>query len=356
VAKRFGSYLAVESISFDMEPGEIVSLLGPSGCGKTTTLRIIAGFERQTSGQVYLGSEEVTDRKVYERNIGLVFQDYALFPHMTVFENVAYGLRQRRWDKKDITRRAGEMLELVRLESKANNKPSQLSGGQQQRVALARALATKPVVMLLDEPLSALDAKLREELRNDLKSILRAAGTATVIVTHDQTEAMGMSDRIIVMARGKVVQQGTPDEIYNAPNSRYVAEFVGRANIFSPAGAAQLVDGAWQLPLSGGLSVSVSASKAEVDGCKGVCVRAERIKIVSLEDAGAGSLKSEFQNVFAATVKDVTPLGGETEIRILVDGGLEVLAVQHSKAGRMVKPGEKIIAMFSPRDCVLIAR
>lgn len=349
VGKRFGAYTVLESISLNIRPGEIVSLLGPSGCGKTTTLRVIAGFEHQSSGQVFLGNDEVSGRKVYERNIGLVFQDYALFPHMTVFDNVAYGLRQRGWKKADIDPRVRELLELVRLGDKISSKPSQLSGGQQQRIALARALAAKPVVMLLDEPLSALDAKLREELRGDLKAILRAAGTATMIVTHDQAEAMGMSDRIIVMAGGKIVQQGTPEQIYEAPNSRYIAEFVGRANIFVPVGPAQPDGKFWRIPLAGGLHLTVAGTAAELAACTSICVRPQRIKLTSEKPADL-----DCSNALKATVKDITQLGGDTEIRVQFDGGVEALVVEHSRPGHAHRIGHSMWAVFAQRECIII--
>ncbi|MGE0008722.1 MAG: ABC transporter ATP-binding protein, partial [Parvibaculaceae bacterium] len=273
----------------------------------------------------------------------------ALFPHMTVFDNVAYGLRQGGWRKADIAARVRELLELVRLTEKFDRKPGELSGGQQQRIALARALARKPVVMLLDEPLSALDAKLREDLRSDLKAILRTAGTATVIVTHDQAEAMGMSDRIIVMAGGRIVQEGAPEEIYDAPNGRYVAEFIGRANIFQPAGRMCPDGDGWKIPLANGLKLSVTGSAEEIEACRFICVRPERIKLT----AGASG-NPDTANSFAARVMDVTHLGGETEVRIVLDGGIDVLVVEHSSPGKTWRVGEVVAMAFSRQDCILL--
>ena len=232
VGKSFGAFTAVDGISFSAAAGETVALLGPSGCGKTTTLRLIAGFEEPDKGTIEISGESMAGKRPYERNVGLLFQHYALFPHMTVQENIAYGLKHRGWPKAEIADRVAEMLRLVQLESFADRRPRQMSGGQQQRVALARVLATKPKLVLLDEPLSALDAKLREELRVELKQILTAVGSTTIVVTHDQDEAMSLADRIIVMNRGRIEQQGAPDEIYSRPATSFVATFIGRTNWF----------------------------------------------------------------------------------------------------------------------------
>jgi ABC-type spermidine/putrescine transport systems, ATPase components len=207
-------------------------LLGPSGCGKTTTLRLISGFEDPEEGVIEIAGESMVGKRPYERNVGLLFQHYALFPHMTVAENVGYGLKHRRWPKAEIGDRIAEMLRLVQLQGFDGRRPGQMSGGQQQRVALARVLATGPKLVLLDEPLSALDAKLREELRLELKQILTSVGSTTIVVTHDQDEAMSLADRIIIMNRGRIEQQGTPDEIYMRPRTAFVAAFIGRTNWF----------------------------------------------------------------------------------------------------------------------------
>jgi len=230
--KRFGSIIAVDDVSFKVRGGQIISLLGPSGCGKTTTLRLIAGFETPESGSILIFGKDVKGTRPYERNVGLLFQDYALFPHMTVEENIRFGMHHRKMEKKLIPKRMSEMLDLVNLNGLQKRRPGQLSGGQQQRVALARALAIRPEVMLLDEPLSALDAKLRQELRVELKAILSAVNTTTIVVTHDQVEAMSLAERVIVMNRGKIIQQGTPTEIYANPQNKFVAEFIGRSNWF----------------------------------------------------------------------------------------------------------------------------
>ncbi|ASJ00448.1 ABC transporter ATP-binding protein [Thermococcus gorgonarius] len=225
---REGFTLSIPKL--EVRDGELLTLLGPSGCGKTTTLRIIAGLEK-AEGRVFFGEEDVTGKEPYERNIGLVFQDYALFPHMTVFDNVAFGLKLRKLPRNEIERRVREVLEVVGLEGMEKRYPEQLSGGQQQRVALARALVIEPLVLLLDEPLSNLDAKIRERLRREIRRIQRETGTTTVYVTHDQEEAMAISDRIAVMNAGKILQLGEPLELYYHPKSEFVAKFLGKANL-----------------------------------------------------------------------------------------------------------------------------
>ncbi|MDV3103404.1 ABC transporter ATP-binding protein [Thermococcus waiotapuensis] len=225
---REGFTLSIPEL--EVRDGELLTILGPSGCGKTTTLRIIAGLEK-AEGRVFFGGEDVTDKEPYERNIGLVFQDYALFPHMTVFENVAFGLKLRKLPGDEIERRVREVLELVGLEGMEKRYPEQLSGGQQQRVALARALVIEPLVLLLDEPLSNLDARIRERLRREIRRIQRETGTTAVYVTHDQEEAMAISDRIAVMNAGRILQVGEPLELYYRPKSEFVARFLGKANL-----------------------------------------------------------------------------------------------------------------------------
>jgi len=221
---------AVHEVSLDIEKGELVTLLGPSGCGKTTTLRIIAGFEFPTTGKIILDGQEINSLPPHKREMSMVFQSYAIFPHLTVFENIAYGLNVKRLSKSVIKERVNKVLELVHLEGYGDRAPTQLSGGQQQRVALARALIMEPKVLLMDEPLSNLDAKLREEMRTEIRRIQKEMNITSVYVTHDQIEAMTLSDRIVVMNQGMIEQIGTPVEVYRVPNSRFVADFIGRAN------------------------------------------------------------------------------------------------------------------------------
>ena len=232
ITKKFGDFVAVDDVTLDIYPKEIFCLLGGSGCGKTTLLRMLAGFERPTSGKVYIDGVDVTNMPPYEQAVNMMFQSYALFPHMTVEQNVAFGLKQMRVIKPEITRRVGEMLDMVKLGQFVKRKPHQLSGGQRQRVALARALVTKPKLLLLDEPLAALDKKLREHTQFELISIQETLGVTFIVVTHDQEEAMTLSTRIGVMNHGEIVQVGTPSEIYEYPNSRFVTEFIGSVNMF----------------------------------------------------------------------------------------------------------------------------
>ena len=231
VAKRFGDYVAVESADFDIGEGEFFSMLGPSGCGKTTTLRMIAGFEQPTAGRILLDGEDVSKVPPYKRNVNTVFQNYALFPHMSVFDNIAFGLRNSKAKEDVVKKRVDELLEIVRLPEFAQRRPNQLSGGQQQRIALARALVNLPKALLLDEPLGALDLKLRQVMQLELKRIQREVGITFIFVTHDQEEALTMSDRIAVMTQGRTDQIGTPTEIYNRPATAFVAGFIGTANL-----------------------------------------------------------------------------------------------------------------------------
>jgi putrescine transport system ATP-binding protein len=232
LSKRFDSVLAVDDVSLDIGKGEIFALLGSSGCGKSTLLRMLAGFESPSSGQIFLGGQDISLLPTYERPINMMFQSYALFPHLTVWDNIAFGLRRMGMDKDAMAERVTAMLELVQLQKFASRKPHQLSGGQQQRVALARSLARKPQLLLLDEPLGALDKKLREQTQFELVNIIESIGVTCVMVTHDQEEAMTMASRIAVMSQGRILQLGSPTEIYEAPNCRFVADFIGNINLF----------------------------------------------------------------------------------------------------------------------------
>jgi ABC-type Fe3+/spermidine/putrescine transport system ATPase subunit len=230
VSKEFPTHVAVRDLNLDVERGCLFALLGPSGCGKTTTLRLVAGFEQPTRGQVLLNGEDIAHRKPYERNVSTVFQNYALFPHLTAWENVAFGLRRKGTAGAEAARRVREVLELVRMETKADRKPARLSGGEKQRIALARSLVLEPEILLLDEPLSALDPNLRKQVRLELKALQRRVGITFVMVTHDQEEAMAMADVIAVMHQGRLEQVGTPEEIYLRPKTRFVAGFLGAVN------------------------------------------------------------------------------------------------------------------------------
>ncbi len=346
VRKSFGSIAAVDGISFAAEAGETVALLGPSGCGKTTTLRLIAGFEEPDAGVIEIGAESVIGKRPYERNVGLLFQHYALFPHMSVGENIAYGLKQRAFPKADIAARVTEMLRLVQLEGVADRRPRQLSGGQQQRIALARVLATKPKLVLLDEPLSALDAKLREELGAELKQILSSVGSTTLVVTHDQDEAMSLADRIIVMNRGRIDQQGAPSDIYTHPATRFVAGFMGRSNWLD--GTLKLGKGSFATVLSAGAVLSATAQGIADDTPVSLGIRPERITII-----GAGvTAPAMGANQFAGQVLQARYMGAEIHYQIgTAIGPLVVVA-----ASTRTKPfdkGAKVKISFCAEDCIV---
>jgi putative spermidine/putrescine transport system ATP-binding protein len=311
VQKTFpGGTVAVEDFNLDAVRGEFVSFLGPSGCGKTTTLRMIAGFEKPTAGTIVVDGTDITYRAPNQRNVGMVFQSYALFPNMSVADNIGFGLKVRKRPKAEITKRVGELLELIHLEGRADRFPWQISGGQQQRVALARALAIEPQVLLLDEPLSALDAKIRIVLRKEIRAIQRQLGITTVYVTHDQEEALSLSDRVVVMSDGRVEQIGTPSEIYNFPNTAFVASFVGTLNLVT----AGVVDApAGRLSIDGQqVKTSKAVTDAGADGRVTLAVRPEGIELGEGE-ASANRLKG--------TIEDINFLGSIVRIRVKVGDG-----------------------------------
>ncbi len=339
--KKFAHTTAVEHFQLEVTRGEFVSLLGPSGCGKTTTLRIIAGFESPSSGAIRLDGVDITRRPPNQRNVGMVFQAYALFPNMTVAENVGFGLRVAKKPAAEIKRRVDEMLNLIKLPALGNRYPYQLSGGQQQRVALARALAIQPQVLLLDEPLSALDAQIRVSLRNEIRSIQRELGITTIYVTHDQEEALSLSDRIVVMNEGRVEQIGTPFEIYNFPRTSFVASFVGTLNILrgqvaDPARGKIVVDGQ-EIIASRGLE------HARVGD---VCSVALRPEIVSLGEV------AEDGNRMQGTVEDVNFLGSIVRIRVRYKDNAISLDTFNNPRLLLPQLGQVLTVSF-PSDAVL---
>jgi putative spermidine/putrescine transport system ATP-binding protein len=307
ISKQFSGTTVVRDFNLEVEKGEFVSFLGPSGCGKTTTLRMIAGFEVPTTGQVTIDDANITGMAPNQRNVGMVFQAYALFPNMTVAQNIGYGLRIRRESKSVIKKRVDEMIALIHLEQKGNSYPYQLSGGQQQRVALARALANQPQVLLLDEPLSALDAKIRVSLRAEIRAIQRKLGITAIYVTHDQEEALSISDRIVVMYEGKIEQVGTPFEIYNFPQTAFVASFVGTLN----TATAEVVDPVKQLLKIDGVQLQAAEG---LDGMqKGdkvtIAIRPERFNFIAQERKA---------NVLNCQIENITFLGSVVRIQVLV--------------------------------------
>ena len=350
VSKRYGSTPAVSDVSFSVQRGQILALLGPSGCGKTTILRMVAGFVAPDEGTIAIGGRTMDGVRPHERNVGLVFQDYALFPHLTVEDNIAYGLRQRGGAKDVIASRVAEMLALVRLEGFADRKPGSLSGGQQQRVALARAMAVTPEVMLLDEPLSALDAKLRQQLRFELKEILLAAHCTTLIVTHDQEEAMSLADEIVVMDHGRILQQGNAAGIYHAPSSRAVAEFIGRTNWFDGRPGAPVSPLLREfLTEEGRFSVSAEAL-ARNPSAKSFCVRPERLRILA-----GDPLAEEGLNLLRGTLLSTTCLGSEIHHAVALESGRTVICIEQNRDQAIPAQGTPLSVAFRPADCIFTA-
>jgi ABC-type Fe3+/spermidine/putrescine transport system ATPase subunit len=338
--KSFGDQRAVDEISLVVPEGEIVALLGPSGCGKTTTLRMIAGFERPSAGIVRLDGRDVTEQRPNQRGIGLVFQDYALFPHMTVAQNIDYGMRQQRVPPAERAERRTALMGLVRLDGLEARRPAQLSGGQQQRVALARALAVRPRLLLLDEPLSNLDARLREALRGELRDILRAAGTTALVVTHAQDEAMALADRIVVMNRGRIEQAGAPETLYGEPATRFVAEFIGRSLWFS---GALLPDAPGRFRTIEGIELAVTG---DAGAPCGVSIRPERVRLA----AGPGDV-----NRLPATVERVAFFGAELHYGLRLAGGRAIELVLSAALPDRPQPGQALTLCIDPADCRLTA-
>ncbi len=350
IQKRFGDVAAVHDFNLDAQKGEFVSFLGPSGCGKTTTLRMIAGFEKPTDGTITIDGQDITYRPPNRRNVGMVFQSYALFPNMSVAGNIGFGLKVRKRSKADIDKRVGELLDLIHLEGRGDRYPWQLSGGQQQRVALARALAIEPQVLLLDEPLSALDAKIRIVLRKEIRSIQRQLGITTVYVTHDQEEALSLSDRVVVMSDGRIEQIGTPSEIYNFPSTAFVASFVGTLNLVN----ALVVD-----PGSGRLSIDgqeVRTSKAVTDAGAGDRVTlAVRPEGIALGEGEPGT------NRLHGAVEDINFLGSIVRIRIRLgdkkgDEEPTVISLDAFNEPHLRLPAvdESVTVSFPPEACFVL--
>ncbi len=341
VSKVFGAAVAVEDFNLDVEKGEFVSFLGPSGCGKTTTLRMIAGFELPSSGVVKLDGEDITNKSPNQRNVGMVFQSYALFPNMTIGQNVGFGLQVRNQEKAFIKNRVAEMLALVHLEKHIDKYPYQLSGGQQQRIALARALAISPRVLLLDEPLSALDAKIRVELRLEIRRIQQATNITTVYVTHDQEEALSLSDRVVVMSQGRMEQVGSPVQIYNYPATEFVANFVGQLNLL-PVTDVDLAQATCNLA---GQTVQFDHSSERMLSDKPrLAVRPEEVQI------GAG----EGRNGLTGTVASVLFLGAVVRLRVNVGGVLFSTDLFNERSATLPRAGDEVLISFPIHSCWLM--
>jgi spermidine/putrescine transport system ATP-binding protein len=350
VAKRFGEVTAVDEVSLDIAAGEFFSLLGPSGCGKTTTLRMIGGFELPSSGRILLRDRDVTRDPPDKRAVNMVFQHYALFPHLTVGDNIAFGPKRQGLPKDEIRRRIGEGLALVRLEGYEKRKPNQLSGGQQQRVALARALANRPNVLLLDEPLGALDLKLRRQLQVELKRIQSEVGITFVYVTHDQEEALTMSDRIAVMNAGRVEQLGTPEELYERPRTRFVADFIGTSNFLS--GAIESVEGLTAVVRLAGGDRCVTAIERGlgVGHAVELSVRPETVILRALHGAGPTGAVGTIN----ATVEQAAYLGGNIQYLVRSPSGLSLTALAPTSGDR-IPVGDGVEVTWSPGDALVLA-
>jgi len=342
ISKSYAGMAAVTGFELAVERGEFVSFLGPSGCGKTTTLRMIAGFEIPTTGSVKVDGEDLTTRPPNQRQVGMVFQSYALFPNMTVAQNIGFGLRIARRPKAEIEARAAEMLGLIRMSDFGKRYPYQLSGGQQQRVALARALSIQPRVLLLDEPLSALDAKIRVELRSEIRRIQQELGITTIYVTHDQEEALSLSDRVVVMSQGHMEQVGTPFEIYNFPKTGFVASFVGTLNQLR----CRVADAGQGMLVFDGQQISLSSPVAHSNG-------ADVVMMLRPEELHLG--ESGGNNRLRGTVQSVTFLGAIVRVRVRLGDYDLTLDLLNERTLRLPKVGEQQILSFPPHACWVMA-
>jgi spermidine/putrescine transport system ATP-binding protein len=337
VTKRFDDVVAVDDVSLEIAPGSFFALLGPSGCGKTTSLRMIGGFEEPTAGTIYLGAEPVTGKPPYKRDVNTVFQSYALFPHLSIFENVAFGLRRRGLRGQEVRGRVTEILRLVGLSGMEKRKPRQLSGGQQQRIALARALVNRPRVLLLDEPLGALDLKLRKQMQLELKAIQHDVGITFVHVTHDQDEAMTMADTIAVMNQGRIEQFGPPAELYERPQTAFVAGFLGISNMLPGT-----VEGADAIRLVNG-----SLVRARVDGKTGRVAAGVRPEKITIGDGGANTLEG--------TVRETAYIGVATQLVVDTAAGQVQVFAQNIDAGaRVPPPGSNVTLSWSPDSTFVV--
>lgn len=349
VSKRFGSHEALKDASFSIKAGEFMTFLGPSGCGKTTCLRLISGFDTPTSGRIFIDGKDVTFDPPYRRNVNQVFQNYALFPHLTIYENIAFGLLMKRIAPPDITRRVQRVLEMTALGDFVNRKPAQLSGGQRQRVALARAIVCEPKVLLLDEPLSALDAKLRTQMRTELKQLQKKLGITFIYVTHDQEEALTMSDRVAVINAGRVEQIGTVSEIYYKPATRFVASFIGDTNIVE----AQILSsdsGMLRCRLEGGLELHVRRQESHASAKILLSLRPEKIRLHRIDPGGVNSFSCQVaMEVFRGAVDELT---------LTAQGNLQLGAIlaNDGNAGTDFHEGDQVFASIQPEDIHIVAK
>jgi putative spermidine/putrescine transport system ATP-binding protein len=342
IVKRFEDVVAVDDISLDIEKGEFITLLGPSGSGKTTTLMLIAGFETPTCGNIFIEDQLMTYKPPFKRNIGMVFQNYALFPHMTVFENVAFPLRERRVQRKEISKRVEDILDLVELRGFGNRYPKQLSGGQQQRVALARALVYNPPVLLMDEPLGALDKKLRENMQLEITNLQKSLRLTVIYVTHDQTEALTMSDRIAVINLGKIEQLDCPKELYERPANQFVADFIGETNLINLKTVTQK-DDRIELITVKDMRIFVSNRFWCDDNSLSVAIRPEKISFRECSNEGCYT--------YNGIIKDVIYLGDEMKYKVLVENRELLIVTQKSgAASKAYSAGDRVLLFWRDED------
>ncbi len=348
IEKRYGSVVAVDGVSLDIAPGQFVTLLGPSGSGKTTTLMMLAGFEIPTAGEIYVDDDPIAAVPPYRRNIGMVFQNYALFPHMTVGENIAFPLQMRKMSRAEITRQTTEVLQLVGLPGYEGRYPRQLSGGQQQRVAVARALVFNPRVLLMDEPLGALDKQLREHLQLEIKALHEQLGVTTIYVTHDQEEALIMSDRIAVMNDGRIEQCGLPTELYDEPSTRFVASFIGESNFID--GVVDHLDGTTACVEAPGIGKLRAPARAGLAAGAPVAITVRPEKIIADENGLAPDM-----NAVTGTVDDVVFVGEMRRYGVLLPGGQRlVLKAQNRSGVQSFARGDSIRVCWNVADCRIV--